>query len=408
MSFDVQKIRADFPILNLQVYGKQLVYLDNGATTQKPQCVIDVESEYYKTLNSNIHRGIHFLSGKSTIAYEEARKTVKEFINAEHSHEIIFTHGTTESINLVAFSFGEKYIHAGDEIIVSEMEHHSNIVPWQMLCERKNAVLKVIPFDDNGELILDEFKKLLSDKTKFVSVSHVSNTLGTVNPVEEIINITKTYNPEIAVLIDGAQSIQHIAIDVQKLNCDFFVFSGHKIYSPTGIGILYGKEKLLNAIPPYQGGGDMIKNVSFAGTTWADLPFKFEAGTVNFTGAIAMSRAIKYINQIGIDNIAAHEHLLLTYATDKLKEVNHLHIYGQAKNKSCVISFLLNKVHPYDVGMILDKLGIAVRTGTHCTEPIMQHFGIVGTVRASFALYNTVEEIDYLVQSMKKVETMFF
>ncbi len=405
MPLNIQKIRSDFPILKQTIYGKPLIYLDNGATTQKPQAVINKEAELYATVNSNIHRGVHFLSDTMTSFYEEARKYVSRFMNAANSSEIVFTKGTTESINLVAFSFGERFVNEGDEIVVSEMEHHANIVPWQMLCERKKAHLKVIPITDSGELIIEEYKKLLNDKTRIVAVTHVSNTLGTVNSIKEIIEIA--HNQNIPVLIDGAQAIQHIKVDVQALDADFYVFSGHKVYAPTGIGVLYGKEKWLNEIPPYQGGGDMIKNVSFAGTTFNEIPFKFEAGTSNYIGAVVLAEALKYIEAIGIEQIASYEHQLLVYATQKLKEIDGLKIYGESVDKSSVISFLINNIHPFDVGSILDKLGLAVRTGTHCSEPLMQRYNIVGTVRASFSFYNTKEEIDMLVAGVQKVAKMF-
>lgn len=402
---DIKRIREDFPILSQTVYGKPLIYLDNGATTQKPKQVIDKIAEYYLKYNSNIHRGVHYLSNKCTDANEEARELVRSFINAEKTSEIIFTAGTTESVNLVANSFGEKFINAGDEIIVSEMEHHSNFVPWQMLCERKKAVLKLLPFDDNGELILDKLDEIITDKTKLICVNHVSNSLGTVNPLKEIIDIAHSNN--VKVLIDGAQSVQHIDVDVRDLDCDFFVFSGHKLYAPTGVGVLYGKESLLEEMPPWQGGGEMISEVSFDKTTFNELPFKFEAGTPNYIGNIALVEAIRYVQNIGIDNIAAYEHELLTYATEKLSTIEGLRIFGQAKCKASLISFLIDGIHHYDLGTMLDKMGIAVRTGTHCTEPVMQHFGITGTVRASFAFYNTKEEIDALVAGIEKICKLF-
>lgn len=405
MEFDLQKIRKDFPILNTTVHGKPLVYLDNGATTQKPQCVIDAITHCYTHTNSNIHRGVHYLSEQSTEAYEEARKVVQNFVNAEHSQEVVFTSGTTGSINAVAFSFGERYIKPGDEILISAMEHHANIVPWQMMCERKHAKLRVIPFDKNGELEMDVFEKLLNSKIKLVAITHVSNSMGTVNPIKEIIQ--KSHALNIPVLIDGAQSIQHLAIDVKELDCDFFVFSGHKIYGPTGIGVLYGKEKWLNELPPYQGGGDMVQCVTFEKTLYNDLPFKFEAGTLNFIGATGLASAIKYIQEIGVKNIAEHEHELLSYATQKLQEFERLRIFGNAKEKGPVISFLLNDIHPYDTGMVLDKMGVAVRTGTHCSQPVMDIFEIEGTVRASFAFYNTMEDVDALYNGIRKVIQMF-
>lgn len=403
--FDVDKIREDFPILSEKIKDKPLVYLDNGATTQKPQCVIDAITECYTKYNSNIHRGVHTLSQKATVAYEDARDAVKEFINAADTKEIVFTSGATGAINLVAFSFGEKYISKGDEIIVSEMEHHANIVPWQMLCERKGAKLKVIPFNDEGELILSELDNLITDRTKLISVTHISNTLGTINPIKQIID--KAHSHDIPVLIDGAQAIHHVEVDVQELDCDFYVFSGHKIYGPTGIGVLYGKEKWLNRMPPYQGGGDMIDSVSFEKTTYNELPFKFEAGTTNYVGAIGLGAAIRYVKNLGIKNIAAYEDELLEYATQKLSSIEGLKIYGTAKNKASVISFLLDGIHFLDAGTILNHLNIAVRTGTHCTEPIMQHYGIDGTIRASFSFYNKKEEIDSLYDGLLRVMKMF-
>jgi len=405
MNFDIQKIRNDFPILKKQVHGNPLVYFDNGATTQKPKQVIDSISNIYNNYYGNVHRGIHFLSDQSTEAYENARKEIQHLINAEYSQEVIFTSGTTGSINTVAFSFGERYIKEGDEILISAMEHHANIVPWQMMCERKNARLKVIPFDENGILKMDEYEKLLNKKVKLVAITHISNSLGTVNPVKTIIE--KAHLMKIPVLIDGAQSIQHTKIDVRELDCDFFVFSGHKIYGPTGIGVLYGKEKWLNELPPYQGGGEMIYCVTFEKTTYNELPFKFEAGTLNFVGAIGLSEAIKYLKQIGIENIAEWEKELLKYATQKLNNIEGLKIYGTAPEKAPIISFLLNNIHPYDTGMVLDKLGIAVRTGTHCSQPVMDIFEIEGTVRASLAFYNTKEEIDLLCDGLMKVKQMF-
>lgn len=402
---DISKIRADFPILSREVFKKPLVYLDNGATTQKPKRVIDVINRYYLSDNSNIHRGIHHLSGQATNDYEAARKTIAEFINAEKPEEIIFTSGTTQSINMLAFSFGEKYISEGDEILISEMEHHANIVPWQLLCERKKAVLKIIPFDDTGLLKLDEFDKLITDKTKLVSVAHVSNTLGTVNDIKYIID--KAHSFDIPVCIDAAQSIQHTKIDVQGLDADFLAFSGHKIYGPTGIGVLYGKEKYLEEIPPYMGGGDMVDQVSFDGTTFNTIPFKFEAGTTNYIGAIGMAEAIRYLNEVGLENIAAYEHELDIYAHEKLQQVEKFHEYGTTKGKASVISFLLDGIHQLDAGMILDKMGIAVRTGTHCAQPVMTHFGIDGTIRACFNFYNTKAEVDYLCEALQRVIVMF-
>jgi len=402
--FDIEKIRNEFPILKQKVNGKSLVYLDNGATTQKPKQVINLVQKVYSEFNSNIHRGVHFLSNKSTELFENTRISVKEFINAEFGEEIIFTKGTTDSINLVAFSFGEKYISEGDEILIAETEHHSNIIPWQMLCERKGAKIKVIPADENGELDISKYKKLLSDKTKIVAVAHITNSTGIINPIAEIISEAHKYGAK--VLIDGAQAIQHKKIDVQKLNCDFYVFSGHKMYAETGIGILYGKKELLEEIPPYQGGGDMIKSVRFEKTEYADLPLKFEAGTSNYVGAISLGEAVRFINSVGIEDIEKYETELLKYAEKKLKEIKDLTIYGNSEQKTSSVSFLLNGIHHYDTGMILDKQGIAVRTGAHCAEPSMKHFGIQGTVRASFALYNTKEDVEKLCEGILKAQTM--
>jgi len=405
VSLDIQKIRKDFPILNQQIYNKPLVYFDNGATTQKPQIVIDEEIKIYSQENSNIHRGVHYLSEQLTQRYEDARKVVQKFINAQHDHEIIFTSGTTESINTVAFSFGEKYIHEGDEIIISTLEHHANIVPWQMLCERKKAVLKVVPINEKGELLIDEYKKLISPKTKIVAVNQASNALGTVNDVKKIIDIAHQNN--IPVLIDGAQSVQHGKIDVQELDCDFFVFSGHKIYGPNGIGVLYGKEKWLNEMPPFMTGGEMIKKVTFEKTTFNDLPFKFEAGTPNYVSAVGLATAIDYVQNLGLENIAAYEKELLNYATKKMESIEGLRIIGTAENKVSVISFNLDNIHHYDAGMVIDKMGIAVRTGHHCAEPLMDRFNIEGTIRASFSFYNTKEEIDKLYEAILTVKQMF-
>ncbi len=399
------QIRADFPILNQKIYNKPLVYLDNGATTQKPKQVIDAISEFYSQTNSNIHRGVHFLSEESTLQYENSREIIRKFVNANSVKEIIFTKGTTDGINLIANTFGEKYIKEGDEILISEMEHHSNIVPWQMICERKNAKLKVIPFNDNGELIFEKFENLLSEKTKIVSITHISNSLGTINPIKRIIEKAHQFN--IPVLIDAAQSIQHTNIDVQELDCDFMVFSGHKIYAETGIGVLYGKEKLLDNLPPYQGGGDMIKTVDFEKSTYAELPLKFEAGTSNYVGAISIGVAIEYLQNIGFEDIMNHEKELLEYATEKLSSIKQLKIIGTAENKAGVVSFILDGIHNYDAGTLLDKMGIAVRTGTHCTQPVMKHFGIAGTLRASFAFYNTKEEIDQLYNAILRIQKLF-
>lgn len=405
MSLDIQKIRNDFPILNQLIYKKPLVYFDNGATTQKPQVVIDEEVKIYSHENSNIHRGVHYLSEQLTQRYEDARKVVQKFINAEHDHEVIFTSGTTESINTIAYSFGEKYISEGDEIIISTLEHHANIVPWQMICQRKNAKLKVIPINEKGELILDEYEKLLSPKTKIVAVNQVSNALGTVNDVKKIIELAHQKN--IPVLVDGAQSVQHGKVDVQELDCDFFVFSGHKLYGPNGTGILYGKEKFLNEMPPYMTGGEMIKKVTFEETTFNELPFKFEAGTPNYVSAIGLATAIEYIENLGLENIAAYEKELLEYGTEKLGLIEGLRIIGTAENKVSVISFNLENIHHYDAGMVIDKMGIAVRTGHHCAEPLMDRFNIEGTIRASFSFYNTKEEIDKLYDAILTVKQMF-
>ncbi len=401
---DIQKIRFDFPILTQTVYGKPLIYLDNGATTQKPKVVIDKLTQLYTEQYSSIHRGVHYLSEQSTEMYEHSRRTIQKYINAKFSQEIIFTSGATGAINTVAFSFGEKYVHEGDEIIISGMEHHSNIVPWQMLCERKKANLKVIPFTVEGELRLDVFKSLLNKRTKLVAVNHVSNTLGTINPVKEIIDIAHAVS--VPVLIDGAQAIQHMQVDVQELDCDFYVFSGHKVYGPTGIGVLYGKQQLLYDIPPYQGGGDMVDCVTFEHTTYNELPFKFEAGTSNFVSAIAMGTALEYMESLDLQKIAEYEHQLLLYATKKLNEIEGLRIYGNAKEKISILSFLVDNIHPYDMGMILDKMGIAVRTGSHCTQPLLEQYQIEGTVRASLVFYNTFEEIDSLAEGIKKAKSM--
>ena len=401
--FDVQKVRADFPILSQKVNGKPLVYFDNGATSQKPQVVIDAISKYYNEINANIHRGVHTLSQLATDAYEVSRNTIQNHLNAKHNHEIIFTSGTTFGINLVANGFAS-FLNAGDEVMVSALEHHSNIVPWQFLCERTGAKLVVIPMNEKGELILSEFDKLLSDKTKIVTVNHISNALGTVNPIEYIIK--KAHGVGAAVLIDGAQATPHLRPDVQALDCDFYVFSGHKVCGPTGVGILYGKEEWLRKLPPYQGGGEMIAEVTFEKTTYADLPHKFEAGTPNIEGGIVLGTAIDYMNSIGFDNIAAYEQELLDYGTKRLQEIEGITIYGTSENKASVISFNIEGIHPYDIGTIIDKLGIAVRTGHHCAQPIMNFFNIPGTIRASFAFYNTKEEIDIFVEAVKKAQMM--
>ena len=403
-NFNIQQIRADFPILNEKIRGKQLVYLDNGASTQKPQAVIDAESYYYEHQYANIHRGVHYLSQIGTDLYENVRKQVQQFIHAKHDHEVIFTKGTTNAINLVAYTYGRKFINEGDEIVVTEMEHHSNIVPWQMLCDEKKCVLKYIPLQADGSINIEDAEKLITPKTKLVSVVYVSNALGTINPIEELIAIAHKNGAKI--LIDAAQAIQHFTINVQALDCDFLVFSGHKIYGPTGTGILYGKEAILNEMPPYEGGGDMIKTVSFKGTTYNDLPFKFEAGTPNIAGCIALGTAVKYVQEIGIENISTYETELLNYATEKLSAIEGLTIYGTAKQKSSVISFLLDGIHPYDVGVILDNMGIAIRTGHHCAQPVMDHYEIPGTCRASFSFYNTKEEVDMLVEGILKAKKM--
>ena len=400
----IEHIRKDFPILAEKIYNKDLIYFDNGATTQKPRSVVEKIEQAYYHLNANIHRGVHFLSQKATEAHEDARTTVAEFLNAAKREEIIFTRGTTEAINLVAYSFGEAFCKAGDEIIVSVLEHHSNIVPWQMLCERKGMKLQVIPMNENGELEMDAYKALINERTKLISVAHVSNVLGTVNPVAEIIKIA--HQSKVPVLIDGAQAVPHIPVNVLELDADFYVFSAHKIYGPTGIGALYGKEFWLNQMPPYQGGGEMIATVSFEKTTYNELPFKFEAGTPDYVGSTALAEALRYVQNIGIANIAAYEHELTTYATQRLLEIEGMRIIGTAKEKSAVISFLVGNIHPYDIGMLLDKLGIAVRTGHHCAQPLIDSLGILGTVRASFAFYNTKEEIDIFITALKKVVQM--
>lgn len=405
MMFNVEKIRADFPILEEKIYGKRLVYLDSGATTQRPRQVIDKMTEYYLKYNSNVHRGVHFLSNKCTDANEEARVIIRDFIHAASDREVIFTRGTTESINLVAHSFGEAFIREGDEILVSEMEHHANIVPWQMLCERKRAVLKVIPFKDNGELDLSRLDMLLTDKVKIVGIAYVSNVLGTVNPVREIIE--KAHAVGAKVLVDGAQAVQHLPIDVQALDCDFFVFSGHKLYGPTGVGVLYGKKELLDMMPPWQGGGEMIKEVHFEKTTYNELPFKFEAGTPDFIGIIGLGEAVRYVENIGVAEIAAYEHGLLQYALEQIHRVPGMRIFGEAAHKSSVLSFALGDIHHSDTGILLDKMGIAVRTGQLCAEPVMQHYGVTGMVRASLGMYNTREEIDLFCEGLQKIAKMF-
>lgn len=403
--YDIAKIREDFPILSRSVYGKPLIYLDNGATTQKPRCVVDAIAEEYYSVNANVHRGVHFLSQQATNLHEASRETVRKFINAGSTSEIVFTRGTTESINLVASSFTDAFMKEGDEVIVSVMEHHSNIVSWQLQAERKGIVLKVIPMNDKGELLMDEYEKLFTAKTKLVSVAHVSNVLGTINPVKQIVSIAHAHG--VPALIDGAQSIPHLKVDVQDIDADFYVFSAHKIYGPTGIGVLYGKENLLDKLPPYQGGGEMIKNVSFEKTTFNELPFKFEAGTPDYIGTTAFAKALEYVSALGMDNIAAHEHELTVYAMQRLKEIPRMRIFGETENKGGVISFLVGDIHHFDMGTLLDRLGIAVRTGHHCAEPLMRRLGIEGTVRASFGLYNTKEEVDALVAGIERVSRMF-
>lgn len=402
---NIAEIRKDFPILSRTVYGKPLVYLDNAATTQKPRCVVEKIEEMYYNLNANVHRGVHFLSQEATNAHEAARVTVQKFIGAKSSSEIVFTHGTTESINLVASSFCRAFCREGDEILITAMEHHSNIVPWQLQGDIKGVKLQVVPINENGELCLDELEKKISPCTKLIAVTHISNVLGTINPIEKITEIAHKH--DIPILIDAAQSIPHLPIDVQKIDCDFLVFSSHKMYGPTGIGVLYGKEKWLDALPPYQGGGEMIASVTFERTTYSEIPFKFEAGTPDFVGSAALATALDYISGIGLKNISRYEHELLEYATQRLQSVKGLHIIGNAANKSSVISFLVDGIHPYDMGMLLDKMGIAVRTGHHCAEPLMNELGIPGTVRASLAFYNTHEEIDALIKGIERIITMF-
>ena len=403
--YDIQKIREDFPILDREVYGKPLIYLDNGATTQKPRQVVEAITDEYYSVNANVHRGVHFLSQQATELHEASRETVRRFINARSSNEIVFTRGTTESINLLASSFADSQMKEGDEVIVSVMEHHSNIVPWQLQAARKGIVLKVIPMNDRGELLLDEYEKLFSERTKLVSFAHVSNVLGTVNTATAMIATDHAHG--VPVLIDGAQSVPHMKVDVQDLDADFFAFSGHKIYGPTGVGVLYGKEEWLDKLPPYQGGGEMIQSVSFEKTTFNELPFKFEAGTPDYIGTTALAKALDYVSAIGMENIAAHEHELTLYAMQRLKEINGMRIFGEAEHKSSVISFLVGNIHHLDMGTLLDRLGIAVRTGHHCAQPLMIRMGIEGTVRASFGLYNTKEEIDMLAAGIERVSRMF-
>lgn len=405
MQYDVARIREDFPILSRDVYGKPLVYLDNGATTQKPRCVVDAIVNEYYSVNANVHRGVHFLSQQATELHEAARETVRRFINARSTREIVFTRGTTESINLVASSFVAGQMKPGDEVIVSQMEHHSNIVPWQLQAERSGIVIRVIPIDDRGELMEDALEQLFTPRTKLVSVAHVSNVLGTVNPVERI--VARAHAHGVPVLVDGAQAVPHQPVDVQKLDADFYVFSGHKVYGPTGIGVLYGKEEWLDRLPPYQGGGEMIHTVSFSGTTFAELPLKFEAGTPDYVGTTALARALDYVSTIGMDRIAAYEHELTQYALQRLSEIPDMHIFGNPSYREGVISFQVGNIHPLDLGTLLDRLGIAIRTGHHCAEPLMHRLGVEGTARASFGLYNTKAEIDYLVEGIQRVAKMF-
>ncbi|MCI0529059.1 MAG: cysteine desulfurase [Nitrospira sp.] len=402
---EVDRIREDFPILRQQIHGKPLVYLDNAATTQKPRAVIEAISRYYELENSNIHRGVHFLSEQASRHYEEARSKVKHFLNAAHEHEIVFVRGATEGINLVAQSYGRKFIKPGDEIILTEMEHHSNIVPWQILCEQVGARLRVVSINEKGELLLDEYAKLLNERTRLVSIAHVSNALGTINPVRQIIKLAHQWN--IPVLVDGAQAVPHLKVDVQELGCDFYVFSGHKLYGPTGIGVLYGKAKFLEVMPPYQGGGDMIRAVTFEKTLYNTIPFKFEAGTPHIAGGIGLGAAINYVSEIGLDKISTYEEELLHYATDALSAVKGVNIIGTAKEKAAVLSFIMEGVHPHDIGTILDHQGVAIRTGHHCAQPVMQHFGIPASARVSMAFYNTKHELDIMTQAVQKVRTMF-
>lgn len=403
--YDIQKIREDFPILSRQVYGRPLVYLDNGATTQKPRAVVEAMTEEYYNVNANVHRGVHFLSQQATELHEAARETVGRFLNARSTNEIVFTRGTTESINLVATTFGDAFLNEGDEVIISEMEHHSNIVSWQLVQARKGIRLRVIPVTDNGELCLDEYERLFNEHTRLVSITHVSNVLGTVNPVKDMIATAHSHG--VPVLVDGAQSTPHFAVDVQELDCDFFAFSGHKIYGPTGVGVLYGKEEWLDKLPPYMGGGEMIKRVTFEKTTFNELPYKFEAGTPDYVATTGLARALDYVTALGMDNIYAHEQELTRYAMQKMADIEGMRFIGTPSHKDAVISFLVGDIHHLDMGTLLDRLGIAVRTGHHCAEPLMHRFGIEGTVRASFGLYNTLEEVDVLVEGIKRVSRMF-
>lgn len=403
--YDINKVREDFPILSRQIYGKPLVYFDNGATTQKPLCVLDAMRNEYLNVNANVHRGVHYLSQQATDLHEAARETVRKFINAPKVEEVIFTRGTTESLNLVVSSFGYRFLSEGDEVIVSVMEHHSNIVPWQLLAAKKGIAIKVIPMTDEGDVIMEEYEKLFNERTRIVSITQVSNVLGTINPVKEMIRIAHEH--EVPVMVDGAQSTPHMKVDVQDLDCDFFAFSGHKIYGPTGIGVLYGKEKWLDEMPPYQGGGEMIESVSFEKTTFEKLPFKFEAGTPDYVATHGLATALNYVTELGLDNIYAHEQELTRYAMEQMKEIPGMRLFGTSQHKDAVISFLVGDIHHLDMGTLLDRLGIAVRTGHHCAEPLMHRLGISGTVRASFALYNTKEEVDALVAGIKRVSQMF-
>ena len=403
--YDIDLIRKDFPILSREVYGKPLVYLDNAATTQKPLCVLDAMRDEYLNVNANVHRGVHYLSQQATNLHEEAREKVRAFINASKTEEVIFTRGTTEGINLVVSSFSDAYMQEGDEVIVSTMEHHSNIVPWQLQAAKKGIAIRVIPMNDRGELLLDEYEKLFNDKTRIVSVAHVSNVLGTVNPVKDMIRVAHEHG--VPVLVDGAQSTPHFKVDVQELDCDFFTFSGHKMYGPTGVGVLYGKEDWLDKLPPYQGGGEMIESVSFEKTVFEKLPFKFEAGTPDYVATHGLAKAIDYIESIGIDKIAEHEQMLTRYCMQQLKTIDGMAIFGESEHKDAVVSFLVGQIHHLDMGTLLDRLGIAVRTGHHCAQPLMDRLGIQGTVRASFALYNTKEEVDILVAGVRRVASMF-
>ena len=403
--YDINKVREDFPILSRQIYGKPLVYFDNGATTQKPLCVLDAMRNEYLNVNANVHRGVHYLSQQATDLHEAARETVRKFINAPKVEEVIFTRGTTESLNLVVSSFGDRFLSEGDEVIVSVMEHHSNIVPWQLLAAKKGIAIKVIPMTDEGDVIMEEYEKLFNEKTRIVSITQVSNVLGTINPVKEMIRIAHEH--EVPVMVDGAQSTPHMKVDVLDLDCDFFAFSGHKIYGPTGIGVLYGKEKWLDEMPPYQGGGEMIESVSFEKTTFEKLPFKFEAGTPDYVATHGLATALNYVTELGLDNIFAHEQELTRYAMEQMKEIPGMRLFGTSQHKDAVISFLVGDIHHLDMGTLLDRLGIAVRTGHHCAEPLMHRLGISGTVRASFALYNTKEEVDALVAGIKRVSQMF-